>query len=163
MRKLDKKLNIYNANKLAEERYLNEDWKTNLAAGLATAGGVAGAQAQNNKTIAPQQQGKEIQHSLTKTNANVANPYGVEDDSMIHPRTIPIVGIQTGVTVGPKGIPAVYVYHNHKPGHPNFNPETDREIVYVSNLDNLRKTNEYQEYMRKLNKGRDIAIAGDID
>jgi hypothetical protein len=30
----------------------------------------------------------------------MANPYGTKDDSTIHPRTIPIVGIQSGVTDG---------------------------------------------------------------
>ena len=131
---------------------MSEDWKTNLAAGLATAGAVVGANAQTAKPNDVNQITKSTQDYKSKSkDTNLANPYGVEDDSMIHPRTIPIVGIQTGVTVGTKGEPAVYVYHNHKPGHPNFNPETDREVVYVKNIDTLRKTNEYQEYMRKLN------------
>jgi hypothetical protein len=36
-------------------------------------------------------------------------------------RTIPIVGIQSGVTDGKSGQSAVYVYHNHLPSDPNFN------------------------------------------
>jgi hypothetical protein len=82
--------------------------KTNVA-GLATIGGVAGAN-QTNKPMAPQQ-GKEIQYSPSeKPTSNMANPW-YKDDSTIHPRTIPIVGIQSGVTDGKSGQSAVMLYH----------------------------------------------------
>jgi hypothetical protein len=52
MRRFDKQKNIAAANLLSEQRQtirdsVTEDWKTNVAAGLATIGGWAGANAQN--------------------------------------------------------------------------------------------------------------------
>lgn len=165
MRKSDKKLNIQKANLLSEQRYvetknlMSEDWKTNLAAGLATAG--AGANAQTTKSVDPNQQSKTIQHnpSIDK-DANIANPFKT-DISSIHPRTLPIVDIQTGVTDGKTGKPSVYVYHKDRHA-PDFNVKTDRETVYVDHLDDLRKTKEYQDYRARLqtkeiNKGSQLA------
>jgi hypothetical protein len=63
------------------------------------------------------------------------------------PRTIKITHIQYGVTCGTTGKSAVYVYHKDT-NAPGFNPLTDREIVYTSNLSILAKTAEYQAYMR---------------
>jgi hypothetical protein len=60
----------------------------------------------------------------------MANPYGTKDDSTIHPRTIPIVGIQSGVTDGKSGQSAVYVYHNHLPSDPNFNVKEIGNSLY---------------------------------
>lgn len=171
MRKIDKKLNIQKVNLLSEQRYLDnknltsEDWKTNLAAGLATAGAVAGANAQTTKhsdidqTAIPQDGTTKAKIKDT----NLANPYNIDssDQSMIHRRTLPIVGIQTGVTVGKNGEPAVYVYHNHKPSDPQYNWKRDREIVYVKYLDDLYQTKEYRDYManlhdKEMNKGVDL-------
>jgi hypothetical protein len=172
MRRFDKLANIKKANVLLEKRIieekslLKEDWKTNVAAGLASIGGVAGANAQTNKTVAPEQ-GKEITHNqASKSNSDVANPFGVEDTSMIHPRTMPIVGIQSGVTDGKTGKSAVYVYHNNKPGDANFNVKRDRETVYTSNLSDLYKTVEYQNYARSLSNANESSkdtIAVDED
>jgi hypothetical protein len=44
-----------------------------------------------------------------------------KDDSTIHPRTIPIVGIQSGVTDGRVDNQLFMFYHNHLPSDPNFN------------------------------------------
>jgi hypothetical protein len=77
----------------------------------------------------------------------MANPYGTKDDSTIHPRTIPIVGIQSGVTDGKSG-QAVYVYHNHLPSDPNFNVKRDRKqfiqkiyLTYIKhkNIKNIKE------------------------
>lgn len=157
MRKIDKQLNIAKANLLSEQRYLtikeglDEDWKTNLAAGLATAGGVAGAHAQQ----APKQsnvQGvdKAIQATAPKQqdNAKVANPFGV-DNSATFGQVKPIVKIQTGVQDGKTGEPSVYVYHKD-PNDPTFNPKTDRETVYTRNLDQLRNSVQYQDWQKRM-------------
>lgn len=164
MRKSDKKLNIQKANLLSEQRYvetknlMSEDWKTNLAAGLATAGAVAGGNAQTTKSVDPNQQSKTIQHnpSINK-DINTANPFKT-DISLAHPRTLPIVDIQTGVTDGKTGKPSVYVYHKDK-NSPDFDVKRDRETVYVDHLDDLRKTKEYQDYRARL-QNKDNQIAG---
>jgi hypothetical protein len=79
--------------------------------------------------MAPQQ-GKEIQYSPSeKPTSNMANPW-YKDDSTIHPRTIPIVGIQSGVTDGKSGQSAVMLYHNHLPSDPNFNVKEIGNSLY---------------------------------
>lgn len=173
MRKIDKQINIANANLLSEQRYLtikeglDEDWKTNLAAGLATAGGVAGAHAQQAPKQGPkqaqtQQTDKTIQHqapSLKTADGKTANPFGASTQSSANPnstdmsasvgQTKPIVKIQTGVQDGKTGNPSVYVYHKD-PNDPSFNPATDRTTVYTKNLDQLRNTVQYQDYQKRM-------------
>lgn len=150
----------FNKIKRVGENKLNEGWKTNLAAGLATA--VSGIQAQNSTSSETNSIGKEIQQTKQiKSDTNVADPYNVNRDNSIW-RTIPIVGIKYNVNVGKLGTPAVYVYHNRTPEDPGFNPKTDREVVYMSNIDNLRRTAEYQKYMRGLqNKSTDSRLVDD--
>lgn len=88
MRRFDKKLNINKVNLLSEQRYLNskdmvnentseleEDWKTNLAAGLASLGGGIGANAQQ---TAPTQTTPTTQQAPTpKPAAKAANPFNI--------------------------------------------------------------------------------------
>lgn len=152
MRKFDKKLNIVKANLLSEQRYLenkeglSEDWKTNVAAGLASVAAGAGANAQNHQ--APQQnQATTIQHQQAQKQDD-----GKTSNAFNTPRTLPIAAIQTGVQDGKTGKSGVYVYHK-LPSDPTFDVNTDREIVYNENLPNLRKTVEYQDYMRKQQQG----------
>jgi hypothetical protein len=167
MRKIDKQKNIANANLLSEQRYLtikeglDEDWKTNLAAGAASLAGAAGAQAQQ----APQQQAQNqqtIQHqapSLKTADGKTANPFGVSTPSSANPnstdmsavvgQTKPIFKIQTGVQDGKTGKPSVYVYYKD-PNDPSFNPSSDRATVYTSNLDLLRNTTQYQDYLKRM-------------
>ena len=153
MRKFDKKLNIVKANLLSEQRYLNnkeginEDWKTNLAAGIASLGGAAGAQAQQQAPQqAPQQQSIQHQQAQKADDAKTSNAFNT-------PRTLPIAKIQTGVVDGKTGKSGVYVYHK-LPTDPSFDVNRDREMVYNENLPNLRKTVEYQEYMRNQQGGQ---------
>lgn len=156
MRKFDKKLNIANANLLSEQRYLtikeglDEDWKTNLAAGAASLAGAAGAQAQQAPKQAPTQQiDKTIQQQAPQqNNANVANPYGADLSASVG-HTKPIIKIQTGVQDGKTGNPSVYLYHKD-PNDPSFNPATDRTTVFTKNLDQLRNTVEYQDYLKRM-------------
>lgn len=166
MRKIDKKKNIANANLLSEQRYLtikeglDEDWKTNLAAGAASLAGAAGAQAQQAPQQAPNQQ--TIQHqapSLKTADGKTANPFGVSnassadqnstDKSLTFGQTKPIFKIQTGVQDGKTGNPSVYLYHKD-PNDPSFNPATDRTTVYTKNLDQLRNTVQYQDYLKRM-------------
>lgn len=159
MRKIDKQLNIANANLLSEQRYLtikeglDEDWKTNLAAGIATAGGVAGAHAQQAPQQSQNQQaGTTIQNQTPKQdNSGVADPFNVngKDMSATYGHTKPIFKIQTGVQDGRTGQPSVYVYHKD-PNQPGFNPDTDRTTVFTKNLDMLQKTREYQDYQKRM-------------
>lgn len=172
MRKIDKKLNIVNANLLSEQRYLtvkegnetlSEDWKTNLAAGLATAGGVAGAHAQQApKQAHAQQTDKTIQHqapSLKTADGKTANPFHASDNTSANSNSTdmsasvgqvkPIFKIQTGVQDGKTGYPSVYVYHKD-PNDPSFNVATDRETVYTKNLDQLRNSVQYQDYLKRM-------------
>jgi hypothetical protein len=166
MRKIDKQINIANTNLLSEQRYLtikeglDEDWKTNLAAGLATAGGVAGAHAQQAPKQAPSQQTTQQQAPSLKTaDGKTADPFGVSYNSSANPnstdmsasvgQTKPIVKIQTGVQDGKTGNPSVYVYHKD-PNDPSFNPATDRTTVYTRNLDQLRNTVQYQDYQKRM-------------
>lgn len=161
MRKFDKKLNIVKANLLSEQRYLenkdglSEGWRTNVAAGLASLGGAAGAQAQQAPQQAPQQQTIQHQQAPTQDDGKTSNAFNA-------PRTLPIVAIQTGVQDGKTGKSGVYVYHK-LPSDPSFDVNTDREIVYNENLPNLRKTVEYQDYMRQKQGGQQAqgqAVAG---
>lgn len=152
MRKFDKKLNILKANLLSEQRYveekdpLNEGWKTNVAAGLASLAGGMGAQAQSQ---APQQnQATSIQHQQAQKQDD-----GKTSNAFNTPRTLPIVAIQSGVQDGKTGKSGVYVYHK-LPTDPDFDVNRDREIVYNENLPNLRKTVEYQQYMRNKQGGQ---------
>lgn len=157
MRKIDKQINIANANLLSEQRYLtikeglDEDWKTNLAAGAASLAGAAGAQAQQ----APQQQAQNVNNvnkvvaqQTKQDNSGVANPYGVDMSASVG-QTKPIFKIQTGVQDGKTGNPSVYLYHKD-PNDPSFNPATDRTTVYTKNLDQLRKTVQYQDYLKRM-------------
>ncbi len=158
MRKIDKQLNIANANLLSEQRYLtikeglDEDWKTNLAAGAASLAGAAGAQAQQ----APQQQQQQNVNNVNKVvaqqtkqdNSGVANPYGVDMSASVG-QTKPIFKIQTGVQDGKTGLPSVYVFHKD-PNSPGFNPATDRTTVYTKNLDQLQNTVQYQDYLKRM-------------
>lgn len=150
--------NIESANILAEQRYLeskglDEGWGRNLAAGLAATAGSMGAA--NAQAPAPTQAPTthQVQSQLDQKFGDVANPFNAGDNQI---NTPPIVGIQTGVTDGRTGKSGVYVYHNRLPSDPNFNPKTDREIVYTENLPNLRKTAEYREYMAK--KGQNANV-----
>lgn len=164
MRRIDKILNIQMANLLAEQRYIktknlmSEDWKTNLAAGLATLSATAGSNAQSTKSLDQNQQSKTIQHNPSvDKDINAVNPFQT-DISSIHPRTLPIVDIQTGVTDGKTGKRSIYVYHKDRHA-PDFNVKIDRETVYVDHLDDLRKTKEYQDYRARLqNKKMDKGI-----
>jgi hypothetical protein len=56
---INKKISLlliyYQSKDITDRDSVTEDWKTNVAAGLATIGGVAGANAQTNKPMAPQQ------------------------------------------------------------------------------------------------------------
>lgn len=65
------------------------------------------------------------------------------------PQTKTIVSIEYGVTCGKTGKSAVYVYHKAKTAA-NFNPATDREIVYTQNLAALQNTVQYQNYIKSL-------------
>lgn len=147
MRKIDKKINIIKANLLNEERYLNEKnginegWKTNVAAGLASLAGGMGANAQSQD--APQQNQTSIQHQETPKQDD-----GKTSNAFNTPRTLPIVHIQSGVRDGKTGKSGVYVYHK-LPTDPSFDVNRDREMVYNDNLSLLRNTIEYQDYMRK--------------
>lgn len=169
MRKFDKKLNILKANLLSEQRYaeeknpLNEGWKTNVAAGLASIAGGAGANAQAQQ--APQQnQGTSIQQAQgqQQDKSGVADPFNVDKSGFIG-QTKPIFKIQTGVQDGKTGKPSVYVYHKD-PNDPSFNVATDRETVYTQNLDQLRKTVQYQDYLKRMNsqqnpqQGQQVAV-----
>ena len=110
--------------------------------------GGAGANAQAQQ--APQQnQGTSIQQQVQAPKADD----GKTSNAFNTPRTLPIVAIQSGVQDGKTGKSGVYVYHK-LPTDPSFNVNTDREIVYNENLPNLRKTVEYQEYMRSKQGGQ---------
>lgn len=157
MRKIDKQINIANANLLSEQRYLtikeglDEDWKTNLAAGAASLAGAAGAQAQ--QAPQPHQQNvnnvnKVVAQQTKQDNSGVANPYGVDMSASVG-QTKPIFKIQTGVQDGKTGNPSVYVYHKD-PNSPGFNPATDRTTVYTKNLDQLQNTVQYQDYLKRM-------------
>lgn len=158
MRKIDKQINIANANLLSEQRYLtikeglDEDWKTNLAAGAASLAGAAGAQAQQAPQPHQQQNvnnvNKVVAQQTKQDNSGVANPYGVDMSASVG-QTKPIVKIQTGVQDGKTGNPSVYVYHKD-PNDPSFNPATDRTTVYTKNLDQLRNTVQYQDYLKRM-------------
>jgi len=88
MRRFDKKLNINKVNLLSEQRYLKskgivnentseleEDWKTNLAAGLASIGGGIGANAQQTE---PNQSAQTTQQApAPKPAAKAANPFNI--------------------------------------------------------------------------------------
>ncbi len=159
MRKIDKQLNIAKANLLSEQRYLtikeglDEDWKTNLAAGAASLAGAAGANAQQAPQQAQNQQNvnKVVQQQAPQAkqdNSGIANPYGVDMSAAIG-HVKPIVKIQTGVQDGKTGYPSVYVFHKD-PNDPTFNPATDRETVFTKNLDQLRNTTEYQDYLKMM-------------
>jgi hypothetical protein len=88
MRRIDKKINLNKANLLAEQRYLTkkgfiseneieEDWKSNVAAGLATVGSMGSMAAQNSQDANPNQNSKEISHQQqNKSDSDVANPWG---------------------------------------------------------------------------------------
>lgn len=148
MRKIDKKLNISKLNLLSEQRYLDEKngleegWKSNMAAGVASLGFGMGAQAQQ----APQQaQGIEKTIQATPTSQNDAKV----DKSSFFGQTKPIFHIQTGVQDGKTGKSSVYVYHKD-PKDPSFDVAKDRETVYTQNLDNLQKTQQYQDYMKRM-------------
>lgn len=75
------------------------------------------------------------------------NCFGNEKSINDVPQTKTIVSIEYGVTDGKTGKPAVYVYHKQKTAK-GFSYKTDREIVYVENLPNLRRTVQYQVYLR---------------
>lgn len=149
MRKIDKKLNIVKANLLNEQRYsqyknglnesVDEGWKTNVAAGLASLAGGAGASAQSQQ-VPQQNQSIQYQQPQKQDDGKTSNAFNT-------PRTLPIVHIQTGVTDGKTGKDGVYVYHK-LPSDPTFDVKKDREMVYNDNLSLLRNTVEYQEYMR---------------
>lgn len=149
MRKIDKKLNIAKLNLLSEQRYLEEKncleegWKTNMAAGIASLGAGMSAQAQQ----APQQQSQGIEKTIqaTPSSQNDANV----DRSAFFAQTKPIFHIQTGVQDGKTGKPSVYVYHKD-PKDPSFDVTKDRETVYTQNLDDLQRTQQYQEYMKRM-------------
>lgn len=85
MRRFDKKINIQKANLLSEQRYLeskgiiDEDWKTNLAAGLASVGGAVGASAQQPVSNPMNNITQTSQQSTPKT--NVANPFNVSQST----------------------------------------------------------------------------------
>lgn len=147
--------NIESANILAEQRYLeskglDEGFGRNLAAGLAaTAASMGGAHAAEKGPVDPVKPSvnQQVQSQIDKGFGDkVANPFNASDTFA---NTKPILGIQTGVTDGKTGKSGVYVYHNRLPSDPNFNPKTDREMVYVENLPNLRRTKEYKDYMQK--------------
>ena len=76
------------------------------------------------------------------------NPYGVDMSAYVG-QTKPIFKIQTGVQDGKTGNPSVYLYHKD-PNDPSFNPATDRTTVYTKNLDQLRKTVQYQDYLERM-------------
>ena len=146
MRKIDKKLNISKVNLLSEQRYLDEKngleegWKTNMAAGIASLGAGMGAQAQQ----APQQaQNIEKTIQATPTNQNDDKV----DKSAFFGKIKPIFNIQTGVQDGKTGKPSVYVYYKD-PKDPSFDVNKDRETVYNDNLDQLRRTVQYQNYQK---------------
>jgi hypothetical protein len=89
MRKIDKRVNLLRVNILNEERYLrskgiikesheeiDEDWKTNVAAGLMSMGAGANANAQSTPTANNNQQ--TISQSTNKSDTSgVADPFGV--------------------------------------------------------------------------------------
>jgi hypothetical protein len=92
--------------------------ETNVAIGLASIGGVAGANAQTNKQH--QEQGKEITHNkhlnqIQSCKSILGRRY-INDS----PRTICQLLAPDRVTDGKTGKSAVYVYHNNKPGDANF-------------------------------------------
>ena len=128
---------VFNKIKREEDETLDEDWKKNLAAGLMSLGATAAA-------------GQNIgdKHNIKKQDINnVKIDTPKKDISDIIGNTLPIVDIQYGVTDGKTGKSAVYVYHK-KVTDPTFDPKRDRELVYVDNLDMLRRTYQYQDYMR---------------
>jgi len=96
MRKIDKKINLNKANILVEQRYLakkgfisesdiEEDWKSNVAAGLATVGSMGSMAAQNNQDSNPNQNSKEItQQQQNKSDSDVANPWGVKKTNTLN-------------------------------------------------------------------------------
>lgn len=140
------------------EEEVDEGLRNYVAGGLAGLASLAGGNAQAQQ--APKslsgdvnQQVKTINHDINKTGTGdkkTADPFKVAkaDNSASRPVTIPIVGIQTGVTSS-KGIPSFYVFHNRLPGEQGFNPKTDRELIYNSALPDLMKTLEYQNFMKK--------------
>lgn len=77
------------------------------------------------------------------------NCFGNEKSINDVPQTKTIVSIEYGVTCGKTGKAAVYVYHKQKTSK-GFNVKTDREIVYVENLVNLRKTVQYMNYVKSV-------------
>jgi hypothetical protein len=109
MRRFDKQKNIAAAiiieKDLTDRDSVTEDWKTNVAAGLATIGGVAGAKRTKNKPMAPQRFRDSTNENPLQ---NMLQPM-VQRMIQLFPRTIPIVGIQSGVTDGKSGQSAVYV------------------------------------------------------
>lgn len=157
MRKFDKKLNILKANLLSEQRYaetkdpLNEGWKTNVAAGLATLAGGAGANAQAQSAPQKPNVQNQVQGAIDKGFGDkVANPFNADDTFA---NTKSIVAIQSGVQDGRTGKSGVYVYHK-LPTDPSFDVSRDREIVYTENLPTLMKTQEYKAYMAKKQGGQ---------
>jgi len=64
------------------------------------------------------------------------------------PRTKNIVSIEYGVTCGKTGKSAVYVYFKEKTSQ-GFNVKKDRKTFYNCQLSALRKTVEYQSYLRR--------------
>lgn len=65
------------------------------------------------------------------------------------PQTKKITSIQYGVQCGKTGKPAVYVYFKNRTAK-DFNPATDREIVYTQNIAELQNTVQYQVYVKSI-------------
>ena len=93
MRRFDKKLNINKVNLLFEQRYLKlkgvvnentseieEDWKTNLAAGLASLAGSAGSAKTIDPKI-PQTTQTTQQASAIKQQTNIKDPFKINPET----------------------------------------------------------------------------------
>ena len=91
MRKYEKKNNLIKVNILNEQRYLkqkgyiveneiDEDWKSNVAAGLAMTAGLGGSANATERPNDPSQSNKEISFNQgdLKNNNDVANPFNVQ-------------------------------------------------------------------------------------
>ena len=65
------------------------------------------------------------------------------------PQTKKIVAIEYGVRCGKTGKAAVYVYSKNKTSK-GFNVATDRELIYSDSVSLLKKTVQYQSYVKSI-------------